>query len=243
MNLFMHYAFDRWMRENVPGCAFARYADDAVVHCRTERQANWVKQLLTERFAACGLELHPDKTGIVYCKDSNRRGEYPVTQFTFLGFTFRPRGAVSPDGKHFTSFLPGASREAQKRMRQQIHSWRLPRQTPGTLPEFSDRYSAILRGWWNYYGCFYPEAVAPVLRHFDLTLARWARRKFKRLNGHRHRNVPGLRRWLAESRRCSFTGVRPAEQWEPCESRGSRTVLRETEGEVPSVYSPQFSSC
>jgi group II intron reverse transcriptase/maturase len=194
MNLFMHYAFDRWMRENVTACPFARYADDAVVHCRTEQQANRVKQLLTERFAACGLELHPDKTGIVYCKDSNRRGPYPTVQFTFLGFTFRPRRAVSPDGKQFTSFLPGASAEAQKRMRQQIHSWRLSRQTPGTLAEFSDRYNAILRGWWHYYGGFYPAAVMPVFQHFDLTLARWARRKFKRMAGRGDRS----RHWIAQ---------------------------------------------
>jgi len=162
MNLFMHYAFDRWMRRDVTNCPFARYADDAVVHCWTERQAERVKELLDERFAACGLELHPEKTRIVYCKDSNRRGEYPVTQFTFLGFTFGPREAVSPKGVHFTSFLPGVSREAQKRMRQQIRGWHVPRQTPRTLAEFSVAYNAILRGWWNYYGSFYPTALKPI---------------------------------------------------------------------------------
>lgn len=194
MNLFMHYAFDRWLRKNVMTCPFARYADDAVVHCQTERQAYLVMKLLNERLAACGLELHPEKTRIVYCKDSNRRGTYPVTQFTFLGFTFRPRRAVSPAGKRFTSFLPGTSRDAQKRMRQQIRSWRLPRQTPGTLAEFSARYGAILRGWWNYYGSFYPTALSPVFRHFDLVLAHWARRKFKGMRRHKRRS----RRWVAQ---------------------------------------------
>ena len=194
MNLFMHYAFDRWMGCNETDCPFARYADDAVVHCQSERQAERVKRLLTERFAACGLELHPEKTRIVYCKDSNRRGEYPVTQFTFLGFTFRPREAVSPQGKHFTSFLPGVCREAQQRMRQQIRGWHLARRSAGTLAEFSAAYGAILRGWWNYYGSFYPTALRPIFRHFDLALERWVRRKFKRLSRHLRRS----RRWLAQ---------------------------------------------
>ena len=123
MNLFMNYAFDRWMRRDVTSCPFARYADDAVVHCFSERQALLVKRLLVERFAACGLELHPEKTRIVYCKDSSRLGEYPQVQFTFLGFTFRPRRAMSRTGKLFTSFLPGASRQALKGMRQQIRSY------------------------------------------------------------------------------------------------------------------------
>jgi group II intron reverse transcriptase/maturase len=188
MNLFMHYAFDRWMRGITANCPFARYADDAVVHCRSEWQARGVKEQLAVRFAACGLELHPEKTRIVYCTDSKRRGEYPVTQFTFLGFTFRPRRAVSSAGKHFTGFLPGVSREARKAISQRIRSWHLPRQTPGTLAEFSVHYNAVLRGWWNYYGSFYPTALAPVFMRFDLALALWARRKFKRLRGHKRRS-------------------------------------------------------
>jgi hypothetical protein len=197
MNLFMHYAFDRWMRGITANCPFARYADDAVVHCRSEWQARWVKEQLAVRFAACGLELHPKKTRIVYCTDSKRRGEYPVTQFTVLGFTFRPRRAVSSAGKHFTGFLPGVSREAQKEMSQRIRSWHLPRQTPGTLAEFSVHYNAVLRGWWNFYGSFYPTALAPVFMRFDLALELWARRKFKRLRGHKRRSW----HWLAQMAR------------------------------------------
>jgi group II intron reverse transcriptase/maturase len=197
MNLFMHYAFDRWMRGITANCPFARYADDAVVHCRSEWQARWVKEQLAVRFAACGLELHPEKTRIVYCKDSKRRGKYPVTQFTFLGFTFRPRRAVSAAGEHFTGFLPGVSREARKEMSQRIRRWHLPRQTPGTLAEFSVHYNAVLRGWWNYYGSFYPTALSPVFMRFDLALALWARRKFKRLRGHKRRSWY----WLAEMAR------------------------------------------
>jgi RNA-directed DNA polymerase len=194
LNLFLHYALDRWMRREVPTCPFARYADDGVVHCRTERQAQWVKQRLADRLRECGLELHPDKTRIVYCKDSNRGGDYPTIQFTFLGFTFRPRRARTRVGKCFTSFLPGASGEAQRRMRQQIAQWHLPRQTTESLRALSAHYSAILAGWWQYYGSFYPTELGKVFRHFDLTLAWWARRKYKTLRGHKRRS----RRWLAK---------------------------------------------
>jgi RNA-directed DNA polymerase len=204
MNLFMTYAFDRWMRRNVTSCPFARYADDAVVHCSSERQALFVKNLLVERFAACGLELHPEKTRIVYCKDSSRPGVYPHVQFTFLGFTFRPRRAMSRHGKRFTSFLPGASREALTRMRQQIRSWHLPRQTPGTLHEFSQTYGPTLAGWWNYYSSFYPTALRPISRAFDQALARWARRKYKRLRRHSTRS----HHWVARvARRESYLFV------------------------------------
>jgi len=194
LNLFLHYALDRWLRREMPTCPFARYADDGVVHCRTERQAQEVKQRLADRLRECGLELHPDKTRIVYCKDSNRGGDYPTIQFTFLGFTFRPRRAQNRAGELFTSFLPGASRAAQQRMRQQIAQWHLPRQTTENLRAFSTHYSAILAGWWQYYGSFYPTEVWNVFRHFDLTLAWWARRKYKPLRGHKRRS----RRWLAK---------------------------------------------
>ncbi len=193
MNLFMHYAFDRWVRREIPNCRFARYADDAVMHCQSEQMAQWVKQRLAERFAACGLELHPEKTKIVYCRDSNRRSDYPVTQFTFLGFTFRPRRAQTRDGKLFISFLPGVSRAARTHMRQEIRGWRLPQRTLRTLAEFSADHDATLRGWWNYYSSFYPSAMSGVFRHFDLTLAFWARRKYKRLARHKRRS----RQWLA----------------------------------------------
>jgi len=197
MNLFMHYAFDRWMRREMPECRFARYADDAVVHCRTEQQARRVHQRLAERFAACGLELHPDKTRIVYCRDSNRQKDYPITQFTFLGFTFRPRGARNSKGELFTSFLPGASSAALVQMRQRIRSWRVPSQTPGTLAEFSAMYDVTLRGWWNYYGSFYPTIMGKVFRHFDLALCLWARRKYKTMAKKKRQS----RRWLARTAR------------------------------------------
>jgi group II intron reverse transcriptase/maturase len=194
LNLFLHYAVDRWLRREFPTCPFARYADDGVVHCRTEQQAQEVKHRLAARLRECGLELQADKTRIVYCKDSNRGREYPTSQFTFLGFTFRLRRAQNRTGELFTSFLPGASREAQQRMRQRIARWHLARQTTENLRTFSTHYGTILAGWWQYYGSFYPTEMGKVFRHFDLTLAWWARRKYKPLRGHKQRS----RRWLAK---------------------------------------------
>jgi RNA-directed DNA polymerase len=101
MNLFMHYAFDCWMKRTHLHCPFARYADDAVVHCRSQKQAEVVMQSIASRLEACGLAMHPEKSRIVYCKDSGRTGNYPHVQFTFLGFTFRPRDARNKQGRIF----------------------------------------------------------------------------------------------------------------------------------------------
>ena len=198
MNVFMHYAFDKWMRRKI-NCEFARFADDAVIHCRSQKQAEWVVEMLQERFAQCGLELNHDKTRIVYCCDSKRSRckSYPNISFTFLGFTFRPRRARRrSDGGLFTRFLAAASNEACKRMRQRIRKWRIPRQAPAPMEEFSEFYNPILRGWWNYYGKFYPSIVlSKVFRHFDLTLALWARRKFKRFIRHKRRSLQAIDRF------------------------------------------------
>jgi RNA-directed DNA polymerase len=125
-NLFMHYAFDAWMAREYPGVRFERYCDDVVVHCRSEIQAHHVREAIAVRLAECGgLELHPDMTRIVYCKDGKRRGSYEHTSFTFLGYGFRVRKVRTKTGKYFFSFNPAVSDEAAKRIRGQIRSWRL----------------------------------------------------------------------------------------------------------------------
>ena len=196
MNLFMHYAFDKWMQRTIPSCPFARYADDAVVHCRSQRQAEYVMCTIASRLADCGLTMHPDKSTIVYCKDSNRRERYPQVSFTFLGFTFRPRRAKSHQGRYFTSFLPAASEVAMRRMRQAVRRWRLTRQTHVTLAEIAKLYNPVIQGWWNYYGAFYQTAMQEVFQHIDRALGRWVRRKFKTLSGRSRRSAT----WLGKMR-------------------------------------------
>ena len=124
-NLYLHYAFDMWLAREYPGVAFERYCDDAVIHCTSREQAVMVRDALAGRLAEVGLELHPDKTRVVYCKDADRRGDHEVTSFTFLGYTFRPRLAKNKWGKHFVSFLPAVSKDAVKAMSREIRSWHM----------------------------------------------------------------------------------------------------------------------
>lgn len=184
-NLFLHYAFDVWMKGLYPNNPWCRYADDGLVHCTTEAQARLIRNALEQRFAECKLELHPIKTKIVYCKDSNRRGSYSNTKFDFLGYRFRARGAKRRNsGELFTSFLPAVSPIALKSMRQTTRSRNFRNKTDLSLDDISRMYNSVLRGWWQYYGRFYPTAMYPVFRHFNRTLVVWARRKYRRLRCH-----------------------------------------------------------
>jgi RNA-directed DNA polymerase len=121
-NLFLHYAFDRWITQRFPRLPFCRYADDGLIHCRTLRQAQLVRERLARRLQECGLEMHPDKTQIVYCKSVHREKEYDCIQFDFLGYTFRPRGSSGKLGGRFTSFTPGISRKAAQAIRREVRA-------------------------------------------------------------------------------------------------------------------------
>ncbi|MGB0066142.1 MAG: group II intron reverse transcriptase/maturase [Terracidiphilus sp.] len=187
-NLFLHYTFDAWMARTFPGVPWCRYADDGLIHCKTETQALAVKAALAERFAQCGLEMHPDKTQIVYCKDQSRKGQYPTTKFDFLGYCFRPR--VVKNRKRntlFVSFTPAVSASALKTMRVKTRRLNYRNRTELSLDDIARLHNPVLRGWMAYYGRFCPSAMASVLEHFDKTLVAWAMRKFKRLKGHKIR--------------------------------------------------------
>lgn len=186
-NLFMHYAFDRWVTEHLRSVRFCRYADDGVIHCKSQAQAEYVLRRLAARFGECGLELHPDKTRIVYCRDINRPDDHPVIQFTFLGYTFRPRKAVDKHGRVYVNFAPAVSRDALRAMRQTIRGWHLQLQCNRQLGDLSRRFNPVLRGWLNYYGRFYDSAMADVWKHLNAYLARWLMRKHKSLARHKRR--------------------------------------------------------
>jgi RNA-directed DNA polymerase len=180
-NLFLHYAFDAWMAREHPGVVFERYVDDAVVHCATEHQARAMVLAISERMVEVGLRLHPDKTKIVYCKDSNRRGIFADTEFTFLGYTFRPRRSRSRAGINFTRFLPAISKDALKKINRQVRSWRIHRRTGHTFAQLAHAINPVVRGWMNYYGAFYRTELHGLLRRINDYLVRWIRRKYKRL--------------------------------------------------------------
>lgn len=186
-NLFLHYAFDRWMQENHPNIPFERYADDAICHCRSEAEARSLRAALEVRLAGCKLQLHPEKTQIVYCKDANRRGDYPAQRFDFLGYTFRPRRSMNRNGKLFVSFAPAVSAKAAKAMRQRIRRWKLHLRNDLGLQELAQWTRPVLTGWVRYYGRFFPSALHRALRTLNRFLVRWAQRKYQRLRGHEMR--------------------------------------------------------
>jgi RNA-directed DNA polymerase len=184
-NLFMHYAFDVWLAREFPSVEFERYADDAVVHCATERQARQVLAALSLRMEEVGLRLHPDKTKIVFCKDGKRHGSHELTEFTFLGYTFRPRSAMSTDRRQFVGFTPAVSRDALKKMGQEVRRWRIHLWTGRTLAELATQINPIVAGWMNYYGRFTRSQLYPLLQRINTYLMRWAGRKYKRLRSYK----------------------------------------------------------
>ena len=213
-NLFLHYAFDRWIAATYPHVRFERYADDAIVHCRTEVEAQQVRAAIAARFEECRLELHPEKTKIVYCKDDDRRRTYPNEKFDFLGYTFRPRRSKNRKGKHFINFSPAVSDNAVKAIRAEIRSWNLPRRSDKSIEDLSRMFNPIVRGWLQYYGRYYRSALYPPMQQLDRALARWAYRKYKKLRGHLRRAT----HWIA---RMSRRDSRLFAHWQMGVRRGS----------------------
>ena len=212
-NLFLHYAFDEWMRRNHCLISFERYADDIVIHCRSKDQAKWIRSEVEKRLKRCRLELHPDKTKVVYCKDSNRSGSYQNEKFGFLGYTFRPRLSKDRWGRYFVNFSPAVSDKAAEDMRRTIRSWRIHLMSDKSIQDISCIFNPVLRGWINYYGKYYKSALYPIFDQFNCSLKRWAMRKYKKLRGRKRRayhwlgriarRIPGLfAHWLI--------GMRPA---------------------------------
>ena len=158
-NLFLHYAFDAWVRRELPRVPFCRYADDGLLHCKSQRQAEYVMRRISERFRECGLEIHADKTSIVYRRDVNRSEDHSRISFDFLGYTFRPRRCVNTRGQIHSNFLPAISRSSKKEINRRIRSWHVQLKNEKTLSELSKIFNPILRGWQAYYGHFYPSAL------------------------------------------------------------------------------------
>jgi len=190
-NIYLHHAFDAWMAREHSGIAFERYADDIVVHCRTEREAIALRKAIEARLEKCKLTVHPEKTKIVYCKDRNRKRSYPHESFDFLGYTFRPRLAKDRWGRHFVSFIPAISGKAVKGINQVVRDWRIGRRTGSSVEALARDYNPIIRGWITYYGRYYKSAMYPVLNALNRRLVRWVQWKYRRYR-FQHRAI----RWL-----------------------------------------------
>jgi RNA-directed DNA polymerase len=194
-NLFMHYAFDAWMAKTRPRNGFERYCDDVIVHCVSRQQAELLREAIADRLLSFGLRLHPEKTKIVYCKQEGRAGNHPDTEFTFLGYTFRPRTARTRSGQLKAGFLPAVSKAAMKHMAQVIRGWRLGRSTSLSFQEVATIVNRIVIGWINYYGRFYKSLLIQFLaEQINHHLVKWACRKFK----HMHRSPAKARQRLAQ---------------------------------------------
>ncbi len=198
-NLFLHYAFDAWVRRQLPGVPFCRYADDGLLHCKSQSQAEYVMSLISERFRECGLEIHPDKSSIVYCKDVNRLEEHSRISFDFLGYTFRPRRCVNKKGQVHPNFLPAISISSKKEINRCMRSWHVQLKNEKTLLDLSQMFNPKLRGWQACYGCFHASALRQLWRNFNRYLVQWVRRKLKRFSGHRQR----ARRYLDQIARAN----------------------------------------
>jgi hypothetical protein len=190
----LHYAFDKWMEREFPAVPFERYADDVICHCNSESQAERLRKSIAQRFLGCRLELHPEKTKVVYCKEDGRRGNYPDCKFDFLGYTFRPRVAKSKQGVFFVGFLPAMGAKAAKSIRDEIRSWRIHNRTDKSLSDFSRMFNPKLRGWINYYAKFYKSEVYKVFHILNRIMIRWAMRKYKNLRGRQRRAMHWLGR-------------------------------------------------
>ena len=196
-NLFLHYAFDLWMTRTFPEAPFARYADDAVIHCRSKGEAEEIKRKLERRLVEVGLELHPNKTKTIYCRDSSRRGgKGEEIQFDFLGYTFKPRLAVNKQGKTFSNFSPAISREAKKAINKTVRKWKIRLRSDKTLREIAGFCNPRIRGWMNYYGKYHKSALHVVLRMINGALINWAQRTLKSLK----RSYRKAGKWL---KRCA----------------------------------------
>lgn len=187
-NVFLHYAFDVWMSRHHPTVPWCRYADDGAIHCKTETEAYHIRDRLEQRLSECKLELHPEKTRIIYCKDQNRKEKYPNTKFTFLGYEFRRRSSKNQSvGTIFLSFLPAISQEAKKSIRTAIRHMKLRKRSDVSMGYIAQKLNPCLRGWINYYGQYTPSALKPVMHTVNKTLIAWAMHKYKRLKGRKTR--------------------------------------------------------
>ena len=182
-NLFLHYCMDSWLKLYYPQCPFERYADDAVIHCKTEAEAQELKMALGKRLEECGLQMHPEKTKIVYCKDRKRKGNYPNIKFDFLGYGFQPRKAMDKNGKLFVNYIPAISDKASLSIRDKIRECKILKRTDSEIPDIAKELNPKLRGWINYYGKFYRSKLNHTLSTVTYHLATWAKRKYKQLHG------------------------------------------------------------
>ena len=192
-NLFLHYAMDKWLEQNHPNVEYVRYADDAILHCRTKTEAEQTLAALDERMKACGLELHPEKTKQVYCRDYRRQDTYETVKFDFLGYSFQPRSTKSKQtGKLFLGFDCAISISSKKRIADKLEDLKIDRLNFKSIVGVALYLEPFIRGWINYYGKYRITELKPVFLLLRQRLVWWARKRYKRYKT----NMVKAYRWL-----------------------------------------------
>ena len=180
-NLFLHYAMDKWLEQNHPTVKYVRYADDVILHCKSKQQAEHVLQRLKERMQQCGLELHPEKTKLVYCKDYRRQGNYPVVKFDFLGYSFQPRSTkLKNTGKMFLGFDCAVSVNSKKRITEKMKELNITHLKHRNIVRVAKFLEPYIRGWVNYYGKYRLSEMNPIFQSLRNRLVQWVRKRYKR---------------------------------------------------------------
>ena len=197
-NIFLHIVFDKWIEKEFPDCPFERYADDIIIHVKNEPYARKVLKAARERFEECKLELHPDKTRLVYCNRKGRRkkGKVKSQQFDFLGYTFRPRKLITKDGDILFGFSPSISRKSTRSIVGTCRKLGFHRWTHMDIHQLSKALASKIRGWLYYYGKFHISALKQAFRLVNRRLVKWAFNKYKRFK--RTKSLRTARLWMLQ---------------------------------------------
>jgi RNA-directed DNA polymerase len=193
-NLFLHYAFDKWMEKTDRSVQFSRYADDVIVHCKSKVHAEELLQAIHERMASVGLELHLQKTKIVYCRDYRRREKHQIVKFDYLGYTFQPRTAFSKKlNKLFIGYDCAISISSRKRIADKLEALNVNTLSFKSIVGVAQYLNPLIRGWVHYYGKFKMYELTKVFRLLSARLVWWARKRYKRYKT----SIRKAYKWLA----------------------------------------------
>lgn len=196
-NLFLHYAFDKWLEKTDGTTNFTRYADDVIVHCKSKVHAERTLNAIRLRMNMVSLELHPEKTKIVYCRDFRRKGKHPIVKFDFLGYSFQPRSAKSKKtGKLFLGYDCAISISSRKRISDKLEDLRIETLSFKSIVGIAQYLNPMIRGWVNYYGRFRGYVLSKVFQLLRKRLVRWAMKRYKRYKTSLNRAY----RWLERVR-------------------------------------------
>jgi len=197
-NLYLHYTMDKWLELHYPEVQYERYADDAILHVRNQPQGRRILKSLETRMKSCELELHPEKTKLVYCRDHRRKENYPIVKFDFLGYSFQPRSTMSKqNGRLFLGYDCAISIKSKKRILAKMRELDIPNLSFKSIVGIAQYLEPYIRGWINYYGKFRVSELNPIFQNLRKWLVKWVRKRYKRYKT----NLNKAYEWLGRVRK------------------------------------------